>query len=212
VIKDGMLVALLHSRTPAGQGHASNGHARRTAAGGMFHGTATNLSLTAKGGLDRKKLVARLLAEAKDAGLDHALIVKQLDDPAITAQPEMTRRELLAMFQNADAELPPPAILVYRVTAGGKEELVRAGQLGEVPIKAWKDVVAAGKTLTVANYLASPEAYVIQRINGNGEGAVPSAGIESSVTTPDLLFSELDVLPYTVGQRARPLIGPPDAR
>lgn len=210
VVKKGMLKALLMSRTPAKKGDVSNGHARRTAPGGMFHGTATNLILSGKGGLDRKKLVAKLLSEAKGNGLDFGVIVKQMDDAAITAQPEMTRRELLAMFQNTDTDLPPPAVLVYKVYPGGKEELVRAAQVGEVPIRAWKDLIAFGKNATVVNFLASGDGYVIQKINGSNEGAVPSSGIESAVVTPDLLFKELDIVPYTVGQRARPAIPRPE--
>lgn len=212
VVKKGMLEALLMSRTPAKKGDVSNGHARRTAPGGMFHGTATNLILSGKGGLVRKKLIARLLSEAKGNGLGYGVIVKQMDDAAITAQPEMTRRELLAMFQNADTDLPPPALLVYRVYPGGKEELVRAAQVGEVPIRAWKDLIGFGKTSTVMNFLAVGDGYVIQKINGANEGAVPSSGIESAVVTPDLLFKELDVVPYTIGQRARPAVPPPDEK
>jgi hypothetical protein len=209
VIKKGKLETLLRSRTPASKGETSNGHARRTAAGGMFHGTATNLILSGKGGLDRKKLVAKLLAEAKANGNDYALIVKRMDDAAITSQPEMTRRELYQLYQNADTDLPPPAILVYKVTAGGKEQLVRAGQIKEVSIRAWKDIVAIGKTQTVANFLASPDLYIEQKINGVAEGAVPSSGIESAVVTPDLLFKELDVVPYKLGKRTKPLVAPP---
>jgi len=212
VVKGGMLKTLLMSRTPARKGDVSNGHARRTAPGGMFHGTATNLILSGKSGLDRKKLVARLLSEAKGNGLGYGVIVKQMDDAAITSQPEMTRRELLAMFQNTDTDLPPPATLVYKVYPGGKEELVRAAQVGEVPIRAWKDLIAVGKTSTVLNFLASGDGYVIQKINGTNEGAVPSSGIESAVVTPDLLFKELDILPYTVGKRAKPAVPRPSAK
>jgi hypothetical protein len=209
VVKGGMLKALLMSRTPAKKGDVSNGHARRTAPGGMFHGTATNLILSGKGGLARKALVGKLLAEAKGNGLGYGVIVKQMDDAAITSQPEMTRRELLAMFQNTDTDLPPPATLVYKVYPGGKEELVRAAQVGEVPVRAWKDLIAFGKNATVLNFLASGEGYVIQKINGANEGAVPSSGIESAVVTPDLLFKELDIVPYTVGKRAKPAVARP---
>ncbi len=212
VVKNGMLQTLLHSRTPSKKGEKSNGHARRTAPGGMFHGTATNLILTGKGGMDRKKLVAKLLAEAKANGLPHAIIIKRMDDAAATATPEMTRRELINLYQNADTDLPPPATLVYKVTFDGKEQLVRPVQLGEVALRTWKDVIAVGKTQTVANFLASGDGYVIQRLTGVGDGAVPSSGIESSVTTPDLLFKELDLSAYTIGKREKPAIPRPDGK
>ncbi len=209
VIKDGVVTSLLRSRTPAKPGEISNGHARRTAPGGSFHGAATNLIVTGKGGLTPAKLKARFLAEVKKAGVPYGLIIRQIDDPAATATPEMTRRELLLMLQNANADLPPPSTMAYRVTADGKEELVRGVQLGEVPIKSWKDVVAVGSAPLTYNFLASGDGFVDHKLRGVGPGTVPSAGVESSITTPDLLFSELDVVPSTLGLRARPLVPAP---
>src|ERR1043165_6344104 len=51
VVKDGILKTLLRSRTPSKKGQTSNAHARRTADGGAFHGSATNLFVSAKGGV-----------------------------------------------------------------------------------------------------------------------------------------------------------------
>ncbi|HVV81442.1 MAG TPA: metallopeptidase TldD-related protein [Kofleriaceae bacterium] len=212
VVKDGVLTELLTTRTPAKAGATSNGHARRTAPGGSFHGSATNLIVTAKGGLPAAKLEARFLAEVKKAGLPYGLIIRQLDDAAATAAPEMTRRELLQLLQNTDPDLPPPALVAYRLKPGGKEELVRGVQLGEVPVKAWKDVIAAGTTPTTFNFLASGDSWVEQKLRGVDAGVVPSSGIESSVTTPDLLFQELDVVPSTAGLRALPLVPAPSTK
>ncbi len=214
VVKDGMLKTLLSARTQVGadKGGQSNGHARRTAPGGAFHGTATNLIVSAKGGLAPAALRKKLLAEVKAAGLKHGLIIRQLDDAAITAATELSRRELIQMAVNANQALPPPTLLAYRVGLDGKETLVRGVQLAEVPIKAWKDVVATGKTPFVLNFLASTEDYLSHKVDGVNEGFVPSSGIESSVTTPDLLFKELDLVPSTFGLRARPLVPPPSAK
>ena len=212
VIKDGVLTSLLTSRTPAKPGATSNGHARRSAPGGSFHGSATNLIVTAKGGLAPAKLKAKFLGEIKKAGLPYGLIIRQLDDPAATATSEMTRRELLQMLQNTDPDLPPPAMVAYRVKQDGKEELVRGVQLGEIPIKSWKDVIAVGLKATTFNYLASGDSYAEHKLRGVGAGVVPSSGIESSVTTPDLLFQELDVVPSTAGLRALPVVPPPSTK
>ncbi|HVK77549.1 MAG TPA: metallopeptidase TldD-related protein [Kofleriaceae bacterium] len=209
VVKAGFLKSLLTSRTPSAPDQKSNGHARRTTKGGSFHGSATNLIVQAKGGLPAAALKKKLLAEARAQGLDHAIIIRRLDDSAITATSEMSRRELLQMLANADLELPPPSLLAYRVGLDGKETLVRGAQLGEVPIKAWKDILAAGNKPTVANFLASTDGYFDHKLGGVDEGFVPSSGIESSVTTPDLLFKELDVVPSTAGQRALPAIPAP---
>ena len=209
VIKDGNLVALLTARTAATAGQRSNGHARRVAPGGAFHGTATNLTVTAKGGLATAALEAKLLAEAKAAGAAYGLVITQLDDSAVTASTELAKRELIQLLTNANPDLPPPAALAYKLGPGRKRTLVRGVQLAEIPIKAWRDVIAVGKVPTVKNFLASTESYLDHKIGGVDEGAVPSSGIESSVTTPDLLFKELDAVPQRFGLRARPIVPPP---
>ncbi|MBK9071587.1 MAG: hypothetical protein IPL79_11390 [Myxococcales bacterium] len=210
VAKNGVLTALLKSRTPAAKGDTSNGHARRVAPGGMFFGTATNTVIAFRGGLARAALRAKLLAIVKEEGLPFGLIIRQLDDAAITGAPEFTRREILAVLQNADLDLPPPATLAYRLYPNGREELLRGVQLAAVPIRAWKDIVAGGNTSTVSNFLASPDPYLEHKLGGGAEsGFVPTNGIESSVSSPDLLFRELDVLRVTGGQRPRPIVAPP---
>jgi TldD protein len=209
VVKNGTLSTLLTSRTPAAKGGVSNGHARRTAPGGMFHGSTTNLSVVGKGGIDRKALVKKLLAAAKGEGLEYGLIVRRFDDAAVTAAPEYSRRELIQMISNADLDLPPPSILAYRVYPNGKEELVRGVQLAEVPIRAWRDVIAVGNKPIVYNYLAAAEPYLEQKISGVDEGFVPSSGIESAIATPDLLFQEIDATGTTAGTRAAPAVPRP---
>jgi hypothetical protein len=209
VVEDGKLTAMLMSRTPAKQTPASNGHARLSMAGGIFRGSTTNLLVTGKGGLDRKALVKKLLAEAKSQGLPYAIIIRQLDDAAITANSELTRFERLQLLQSVDEQAPPPAVLAYRVYPNGKEELVRGVQLKPVGTRAWRDVIAVGKQRTVRNFLATTEDPLLLQVGGAGPGFVPSTGVESAIVTPDLLFRELDVVPSALGQRAVPAIPPP---
>ncbi|MBK9032163.1 MAG: hypothetical protein IPL61_12735 [Myxococcales bacterium] len=212
VVKDGTLAALLTARTVPTAKERSNGHARRVAPGGAFHGTATNLTVTAKGGVAPAALTARLLAAAKAAGVPYGLAIAAFDDSAMTATTELAKRELIQIITSANPDLPPPATLAYKVSAGGKRELVRGVQLAEIPIKAWRDVIAVGKTPTVINFLASTDSYLEHKIGGVDEGFVPSSGIESSVATPDLLFKELDVVPSKFGLRGRPSVPPPTAK
>jgi hypothetical protein len=194
VVKDGMLKTLLTTRTPAHKTSKSNGHARRTANGGAFHGSATNLFVLGKGGVSRRVLEQRLLAAARAEGLRYGLLIKKLDDAAITAAPEFSRRELVQMIKSTDQALPPPAILAYRVYPDGRRELVRGVQLAEVPIRVWKDVIGVGTELTTYNYLAANESQLQLRLTGGtDDGFVPSGGIESAIVTPDLLLKELDV-------------------
>jgi TldD protein len=209
VIKNGKLNTLLASRTPSRQIKQSNGHARLAMPGGVFRGSATNLLVTARGGLDRKALVRRLLSEAKSQGLNHAIIIRQIDDAAITANSELTRFERLQLLQSADEQAPPLSLLAYRVHHDGREELVRGVQLKPVGVRAWRDVMAASRRRTVRNFLASIEDPFLVQLGGSGFGYVPSAGVESAVATPDLLFRELDIVPSASGRRLPPAIAAP---
>ncbi|MEO8706360.1 MAG: metallopeptidase TldD-related protein [Kofleriaceae bacterium] len=210
VIKDGTLKTLLTSRTPSAKNQTSNGHARRTADGGAFHGSATNLFVTGKNAIPRAALVQKLIAAATGEGLKFGLIIRRMDDAAITSAPEWSRRELVQMIKSTDQALPPPAILAYRVYPNGKQELVRGVQLAEVPIRAWKDVLGVSKEITTYNFLAAGESQLqLKLTGGNDDGFVPSGGIESGIITPDLLLKEIDVVGSAGGERALPIAPKP---
>ncbi|HEY4055087.1 MAG TPA: metallopeptidase TldD-related protein [Kofleriaceae bacterium] len=213
VIKNGMLETLLTSRTPSQKGQVSNGHARRTADGGAFHGSATNLFVTGKGAQPRKALEAQVVAQAKAQGLKYGLIVKQFDDAAITAAPEFSRRELIQMVKTADIQLPPPTSLAYRVYPGGKMELVRGAQLDQLPMTAWEDVLGVSKEITTYNFLASDQNQLSLKLTGGtDDGFVPSGGIESGIVTPDLLLKRVDVRGATGGELPAPLLPQPTSK
>ena len=121
-------------------------------------------------------------------------IFKRFDDAAITGAPEFSRRELVQMIKSTDPLLPPPTLVAYKVYPNGKQELVRGVQLTDVPIRTWKDVLAVSKDTTTYNYLSATENQLQLRLTGGtDDGWVPSSGIESSITTPDLLLKEIDL-------------------
>jgi predicted Zn-dependent protease len=210
VVKDGTLKTLLTSRTPSAKNQTSNGHARREADGGAFHASATNLFVSGKGAMPRRALEQRLVAAAQNEGLKYGVVIRRFDDAAITSAPEFSRRELVAMIKSTDQQLPPPAILAYKVYPNGKEELVRGVQLADIPIRAWKDVLGVSKETTVYNFLAARESQLQLRLGGGtDEGFVPSAGIESSIVTPDLLLKEIDLGGSSAGERPAPILPKP---
>ncbi len=209
IVKKGKLVELPMSRTPSAEQGQSNGHARLSMPGGVFRGTVTNLQVEGQRGLKEKQLRQKLLAEAKSQGLPYAVIIKQLDDVAITANTEISRLALYQILQSMNQQSPPQATLAYRIYPNGRTELVRGVQLEPVDMRAWRDVIAVGKGLTLKNFLASTDDAFVARLTGNGTGRVPSAGIESSIATPDLLFKELDIRATKFGLRPKALLPPP---
>ncbi len=209
VIDKGKLLTLLTGRTPSRTIATSNGHARRSGPAGGYHGSATNLFITSSKGLGHKQLVHKLVTAAKAEGLPYGMIIRKLDDGAITAAPERTRRELLTLINETDVEAPPPALLAYRVYPNGREELVRGVELAPVDVRAWRDVIATGKGETVMNFLSTENPNLFFKLRGIEPGFVPSAGVESAIATPDLLFRELDLKVSNAGRRPFPLIPPP---
>jgi hypothetical protein len=168
------------------------------------------LFVKATGGLARKQLYDRLASAARADGLKYGIVIKRFDDAAVTGAPEFTRRELVQMIKTVDPQLPPPSVVAYRVYPGGKQELVRGVQLAEVPIRAWKDVLAVSKDTTVYNFLSSDQHQLALRLTGGtDEGFVPSGGIESSIITPDLLLKEIDISGNLTTVRPLPTVPKP---
>ncbi len=209
IIKKGKLSELPMSRTPSAEQGQSNGHARLSMPGGVFRGTVTNLQLSSKKKSSTKQLRKALLKEAKSQGLPYAIVIKQFDDVAITANTEISRLALYQILQSMNSQAPPQATLAYRVYANGKEELVRGVQLDPVDMRSWRNVIGVGRDSTLKNFLASTDDAFGARLIGRGTGRVPSAGIESSISTPDLLFQELDIRATKFGLRPKALIPPP---
>ncbi len=209
VVDRGKLETLLMGRIPSRKISQSNGHARRYSPAGGFHGSSTNLFVSSKKSLSRPQLVRQLLAAARDEGLPYAMIIRQLDDGAITATSEQNLRELRALINQTDVEAPPPAVLAYRVYPNGKEELVRGVELGPVDLRVWKDVIATGQGLVVHNFLASQQNNLLFKVRGLGAGFVPSSGVESAIVTPDLLIREIELLGSDAGRYPQPAVPRP---
>ena len=209
VVKRGKLLSLLMSRTPSSQLAKSNGHARLSMPGGIFRGSATNLFLQSKGGLSKKALRKRLQKEVRDQGLPYGIIVTQFNDPSLTMSDELSRFRLFQLLSTLDRDAPPTATTAYKLFPNGKTELVRGVQLRPIRVRAWKDILAVSKQVSLKNFLQSTDDPFLIRLAGGGDGYVPSSGIESSVVTPDLLFEELDIKTSAAGRRPPPSVPAP---
>jgi hypothetical protein len=86
---------------------------------------------------------------------------------------------------------------------------VRGVELSPVNVRVWKDVLATSRSQTVTNFLATESPNLVFKLRGVEPGFVPSAGVESSVAAPDLLFKELGLRASTSGRRPFPAVAPP---
>jgi hypothetical protein len=182
------------TRTPRKEIAHSNGHARATRFGGP-RAAVGNLILSARagvprGGLSRAALLAEMARAGKGGGLS-SYVVRLIDDPGVPGV--ASGEEAMNLFSVGGNGRSAPSVkplVVYRVSAGGKEELVRGLTLEGLVPRSLKDISALGKDSSVYNYVDGGSGFV---------------GIPSSVVTPALLFSDVDVRRSTGKNRRPPL-------
>lgn len=202
VIDGGILKGLLMTRTPRKEIRHSNGHARATRYGSP-RAMVGNLIVSAKRGAARGALPrAALLAEMRRTGRREGLesyIVRVLDDPTVPGL--ASGEDGLSMFSlGGSGRTAPPVkpLVVYRLVddprspGGVREELVRGLTLEGLIPRSLKDIVAVGKDPVVYNY------------HDGGAGFV---GVPSSIVTPPLLFSDVDIR-RSMGKNKRPPLYP----
>jgi len=187
VVENGVLKALLMSRTPSKDIAKSNGHGRSSLRGGT-KGQVANLFVTIKGGLARKALLDRMAKEQKKnkGGKLGAYVVRLIDDPSLGGSNDFEAMFAMMMGGGGGAAPVRPA-LVSRLV-GGKEEPVRGLTFEGLQPKSLKDIVAGGKDPVVLNHTAG------------GAG-----GTMQSIITPALLFKDVEVRKQTGRNKKPPL-------
>jgi predicted Zn-dependent protease len=189
LVEKGVLKALLMSRTPRKEIEHSNGHARAPRFAGARAHVGT-LIVTGTHGLGRPALLDELAKIAKGGGVT-TYVVRLLDDGSLPGS-EVEDLSAMLSFGNG-AHGPPPIrpLVVYRVVHG-KETLVRGLSLENLQPRSLKDVTAIGNDPTVYNYL---------------DGGGGFSGIPSTVLSPSLLLSDVDVRRQT-GKHRKPPVYP----
>jgi hypothetical protein len=196
LVEHGVLTGLLMTRTPRKEIAHSNGHARAPRfAGPRAHlGTLVVSGQAAAGagaaGLTRPALLAELARSAKGGGVT-TYVVRLLDDGLLPPGED----DMLSLFSFGTGHGPPPVrpLVAYRVE-GGKETLVRGLALENLQPRSLKDVTAVGKDAVVYNYLDQ----------GNGFSGVPT-----TIISPPLLVSDVDIRRVTGKNRKPPLYPAP---
>ena len=136
---------------------------------------------------------------ARDAGLAYGVLVRMLDDPAITGtdSPSVSRIFLTMQGGPPQSRLTSP-ILAYKVyVEDGREELVRGLGFRDVSVRSLRDIVASGEDQYVNNrFLTSSRGglpgilgiFIPQTLGGSGGRGIPVA-----VVAPSILFEELEI-------------------
>jgi predicted Zn-dependent protease len=162
LIENGVLRNLLMSRRPRKEFPQSNGHGRSTSIGAA-RGAVSNFFVRAQDGKSEDELKQELIKNCREIGLPFCVKITML-------APDQTP---------GGASLSPP-VLAYKVyAADGREELVRGLSLGEVTLRALRDIIFAGRDNYVYNTALSGDFW--------------RGGLPVSVNTPSIVVEEMEM-------------------
>ncbi len=203
VVEDGTLKTLLMSRRPGPDLSRSNGHGR-SAGLSEPHPMISNLFVESSQADSPANLRKKFLDSCKAEGLAWCVVVKQMDNPALSSQRQDDFTE--ALMSGGGAERVP--LLVYRVyVADGREELMRGSKLAGLNLRAMRNIAGIGNDATLYAFYQNPA----QGLAGTALGAFGSAqgGLPTTVIAPSLLLNDVDVRGARGEPRRPPLVPPP---
>jgi len=190
LVENGKLKSLLMSRRPGQDLDKSNGHGRAS-----FLSDAkpvmSNLVFSATDGVSPEELKKKFMDSCRSEKLEFCIVVRQMDNPALSLMHQEDFSELLASFGgNAATDRLP--LVVYKVYAkDGREELVRGARINGFGPRTLRNIAGIGNDEFVYNYMQSQ----IAGITGTALGAFGTAqnGLPAAVVAPSLLFEEIEV-------------------
>jgi TldD protein len=207
IVADGKLQTLLMSRRPGQDSLKSNGHGRSFFLADP-RPTMSNLFFASSETVSKDDMKKKFVDACKAEKLDYCLIVRQMDNPAVSLMHQEDFSDLLASFGGSAATDRLP-LVVYRYFPGdGHEELVRGARITGFNARSLRNIEAIGDDNYVYNFMESETAPIA----GTALGAFGSAqqnGVPASVVAPSLLFEEVEFRGARGEPKRLPLIPEP---
>ncbi len=192
LVEKGRLTGLLMSRTPTKDVGESNGHARSL--GGPPAGRVGTLVVrSTQEEDDLQRVLVSLLPESD---LEYGIVVEKLqgDMPADPWAPADPSRRYQELFSPQSKPLLSPPLRAYRLYADGHTEPVRGLEFQDVTYRTLRDVVAAGTTDVVYNF--------VRRGRFAGELAM-------SVVAPEIIVGEVELTKAETKPKKLPVVPHP---
>ena len=190
IVENGKLKNLLMSRRPGPDFGKSNGHGRSSFLADPKP-TMSNLFFSSTETVSKDELRKKFADECRSEKMDFCMVVREMDNPALSLMHQEDFTGLLASFGgNAATDRLP--LVVYKLYPGdGREELVRGARITGFSPRSLRNIAAIGNDDFVYNYMQSQ----INGIAGTALGAFGSApsGLPAAVVVPSLLFEEVEV-------------------
>ena len=207
LVENGTLKGELMSRRPGPDFDQSNGHGRAAFLNDAKP-TMTNLFFSSTETLSAGDLKKKFLDSCRAEKLSYCLIVREMDNPALSLLHQEDFSELLASFAGGAGTGDRLPLVVYRVYPDtGREEMIRSSRIIGLNTRALRNLAGIGDDSFTYNYMQSQ----VNGFAGTALGAFGSAqsGLPASSVAPSLLFEELEVRGARGEAKRLPLLPPP---
>jgi predicted Zn-dependent protease len=184
VVEKGVLKSFLTTRQPVKSSSASNGHARLAGSYGARGAGISSLFVKTSQTDSVADLKKKLIDMCKERNKPYGMLVRKLDYPYSAGRGELQALAQSGPQSGGSVRPISPPVLVYRVYADGREELVRGLRFRGLSTRSLRDIVAASKESALFDY-----------VNNGAPLAILGAGgllAPTSVVAPALLFEEIE--------------------
>lgn len=202
LVEKGVLKSFLLTRQPVQGTSGSNGRARLP---GMFGHKAAgfgNLFVHASQSVSGEVLRKKLIETCVQRGKPYGLVVRKMDFPSSASLEEI--RRLLAGAAGSNSGRVSLPLLVYRVFADGREELVRGLKFRSLDTRSLKDITAA-----------SDESFAFDFLDHNAPFAVMGGAsfvAETTVVAPSVLIDDVELEPLPADYARPPIVPAPQLK
>lgn len=207
LVEEGALQGLLMSRRPGPDSDHSNGRGRAAFLNDP-RPTMSNLFFTSNESVPPAELRKQFLGKCREEKLAYCLVVREMDNPAVSLMRQEDFSELLASFGGGAGTGDRLPLVVYRVyPETGREEIVRGARIIGMNTRALRNIAGIGNDAFVYNHMQSQ----VPGFSGTALGAFGSAqsGLPAAVVAPSLLFEELEVRGARGEPKRLPLVPAP---
>ncbi len=184
VVEKGVLKSFLTTRQPVKSSATSNGHARMAGNYGSRGGAISNLFVKTSQSEPLSALKQKLIDMCKERNKPYGMLVRKLDYPFSAGRGELQALAQSGPQSGGSVRPISPPVLVYRVYADGREELVHGLRFRGISTRSFRDILGA-----------SQESVLFEYVNTGAPLAMLGAGgllAPTSIVAPALLFEEIE--------------------
>lgn len=201
LVENGILRAVLATRTPVREAPESNGHARLPGMFGQKAPRIGNLFVSTSRSEPLDVLKKQLLEAAARQNKPYGILVRKMDYPSAGSFDDLRALSQRAARSGGGGRPVSAPVLIYRVYPDGREELVRGLRFRNFSARSFRDIIAASTERALLNY-----------IDNGAPLALMGAGnfvVGCSVVAPGVLFEELELEALDEQLPKPPIVPPP---